>query len=63
MGGFETGPMLVPTHPLLLHNAGERFSTHGIQAAYRSANANSKLSVHANQLGDGDIAGWLAQLK
>jgi hypothetical protein len=62
MGGFETGPMLIPTHPLLLQNTGERFSTHGIQAAYRSAGASSKLSVHPNQLGDGEIANWLAQL-
>jgi hypothetical protein len=62
IGGFETGPMLVPTHPLLLHNVGG-VTTRDVEAAYKAADASAKLSVHSNQLGDGEIAQWLAQLR
>jgi dienelactone hydrolase len=63
MGGFEAGPMLVPTHPLLVHNTGEGFTTRGIQAAYKVADASAKLRLLSTQVGDREIAEWLARLK
>jgi hypothetical protein len=62
IGGFETGPMLVPTHPLLLHNVGG-VTTRDVEAAYKAAETSAKLSIHSNQLDDGEIARWLKQLK
>jgi len=63
IGGFMGSPMLVASHPLLLHNTGEKFATADLQAAVKAANADGKLKVYSKPLDDARIAEWIARLK
>jgi dienelactone hydrolase len=63
IGGFAGGPMLVASHPLLLHNTGSKFATADLQAAYAAAGNTSELRVARSGLTDEEIAGWLAQIR
>lgn len=63
IGGFAGGPMLAPSHPLLLHNTGAKFATADLQAAYKAAGAPDRLRVDSARLADEEIAGWIAKAR
>jgi hypothetical protein len=61
IGGFAGGPMLAPSHPLLLHNTADKFPVSNLQAAYIAAGTARMLRVSSSRLTDEEIAGWIAQ--
>ncbi len=62
IGTFEGGAMLAAPHPLLVHNMGSKFSTSGIEAAYKATGAEKKLRVETQRLTDEEILAWLGKL-
>ena len=60
IGTFEGGAMLAAPHPLLVHNAGEKFPTDALRATYRAVGASDKLRVVAAALPDEELVRWIA---
>jgi hypothetical protein len=61
LGGFEGVAMLAASHPLLLHNAGSKFSTATLRSAYEGSGFMGKLRTASTKLTDADLADWAAK--
>src|SRR5581483_4385478 len=61
MGGFEGAAILGAPRPLLLHNAGARFPTDSLQAAYDAAGSHRNLRIESGRQTDAEIAQRAAQ--
>ena len=61
LGGFEGAALLAATHPLLLHNTGQGFSTATLRRVYQENHVPERYREEAVRLDDAAIAEWLAQ--
>jgi hypothetical protein len=63
IGTFEGGAILAAPHPLLVHNAGEKFPTDALRSTYRAIGASDNLRVVAARLPDNELVEWIAQMQ
>lgn len=61
VGGTSTAGGLIAPAPLLIHNAGDRFRTKTIEAAYAAAGARGDLRVEGKRLDRQSILDWLTE--
>ena len=54
---------LAAPHPLLLHNAGDEFSTQWLRQVYSNVKAKKELSVDSKKLPDAQLVKWIAAQK
>jgi dienelactone hydrolase len=63
IGGFAGGAMLAPSHPLLLHDTGNKFATADLLAAYTAAGTVNQLKVENSRQDEDAIVRWVAQIR
>jgi dienelactone hydrolase len=63
LGGFEGAALMAAPHPLLLQNAGTKFSTDALRSGYQNVGAQAKLRIASEKMTDEDLAKWIAGLK
>lgn len=60
-GDFKTASMLAPATRLLIHNAGENFSTDWFRQAYELAGKTDLLEIESDELPRERVLAWLTQ--
>jgi dienelactone hydrolase len=63
IGGFEGVAAINTTHPLLLHNTGDKFTTAFLHKVYRGMHVTEAYRQETAVLGEDEIADWLAKLQ
>jgi hypothetical protein len=63
IGSFEGAAVLAIPHPLLVHNAGARFSTEWLRESYAAANAASAFQSATARLEEEALVDWIQKLK
>ena len=60
-GDFKTAAMLAPATRLLIHNAGESFSTDWFRQAYELAGKADLLEIESDERSREQVLAWLTQ--
>ena len=63
IGAFEGIAAINTTHPLLLHNTGDKFSTAFLRKVYKGMHVPDSFRQEAAILSDDDVADWFAKLQ
>jgi dienelactone hydrolase len=63
IGAFEGIAAINTTHPLLLHNTGDKFSTAFLRKVYKGMHVPDSFRQETAPLSDDDIADWFAKLQ